>query len=142
MTKDGPIIIVEDDPDDRDLLNEIFIRIGLPNKIVFFENGDRAFEYLSNLNNKPFIIISDVDLPKMNGFELKKLIRTNELLSLKCIPFLFLTTGTNGNDVIDAYAMSVQGFFQKPNSVSELETLLRTIIQYWQKCIAPSEYIK
>ena len=116
--------------------------IGLRNKIVFFENGDLAFEYLSNINNKPFIIISDVNLPRMNGFELKKLIRTNELLSLKCIPFLFLTTGTNGNDVIDAYVMSVQGFFQKPNSVSELEALIKTIVQYWQKCIAPSEFIK
>ena len=71
MTKNGPIIIVEDDPDDRDLLNQIFISIGLRNKIVFFENGDLAFEYLSNINNKPFIIISDVNLPRMNGFELK-----------------------------------------------------------------------
>lgn len=43
---------------------------------------------------------------------------------------------------MDAYAMSVQGFFQKPNTISELEALLRTIIQYWQKCIAPSEFIK
>ena len=142
MTKDGPIIIVEDDPDDRDMLNQIFIQIGLPNEIVFFENGDLAFEYLNSINSRPFIIISDVNLPKMNGFELKKLIRTNELLSLKCIPFLFLTTGTNGNDVIDAYVMSAQGFFQKPNKISELEDLLRIIVQYWQKCIAPNQFIK
>jgi DNA-binding response OmpR family regulator len=142
MTKNGPIIIVEDDPEDRELLSQIFKKIALNNEIIFFENGDLAFEYLNNINNRPFIIISDVNLPKMNGFELKKLIRTNELLSLKCIPFLFLTTGTNGTDVIDAYAMSAQGFFQKPNSISELETLLRTIVQYWQKCIAPSEFIK
>lgn len=142
MTKDGPIIIVEDDPDDRDMLNQIFIQIGLRNEIVFFENGDLAFEYLNSINSRPFIIISDVNLPKMNGFELKKLIRTNELLSLKCIPFLFLTTGTNGNDVIDAYVMSAQGFFQKPNKISELEDLLRIIVQYWQKCIAPNQFIK
>ena len=142
MTKDGPIIIVEDDPDDRDMLNQIFIQIGLRNEIVFFENGDLAFEYLNSINSKPFIIISDVNLPKMNGFELKKLIRTNEPLSLKCIPFLFLTTGTNGNDVIDAYVMSAQGFFQKPNKISELEDLLRIIVQYWQKCIAPNQFIK
>ena len=142
MTKDGPIIIVEDDPDDRDMLNQIFIQIGLRNEIVFFENGDLAFEYLNSINSRPFIIISDVNLPKMNGFELKKLIRTNELLSLKCIPFLFLTTGTNENDVIDAYVMSAQGFFQKPNKISELEDLLRIIVQYWQKCIAPNQFIK
>lgn len=142
MTKEGPIIVIEDDSDDQEILNEIFTKIGLVNKIIFFAEGRLALEYLNNSENKPFLILSDVNMPKMDGFELRKQIHTNELLSRKCIPFLFFTTGVHKKAVFDAYNMSVQGYFQKPNSVAELEKTIRVIIAYWQRCIAPSEYLE
>ena len=141
MTKDGPIIVIEDDMDDQEIISDIFKRLEISNEIVFFADGNLALAYLNDSNNKPFLILSDVNMPKMGGFELRKQIHTNELLSRKCIPFLFFTTGVHKKAVFDAYSMSVQGYFQKPNSVQELEDMVRTIVAYWQKCIAPSEYL-
>jgi len=142
MTKDGPIIIIEDDLDDQEILIDIFKKLEIGNEIVFFAEGSLALEYLNNSENKPFLILSDVNMPKMGGFELRRQIHTNEQLSRKCIPFLFFTTGVHKKAVFDAYSMSVQGYFQKPNSTGELENMIRAIIVYWKLCIAPSEYLE
>jgi CheY-like chemotaxis protein len=140
MDKDGPIIVIEDDLDDQEILVEIFHNLGYQNEIVYFIDGNEALEYLNRNDIQPFLILSDINMPKMNGFELRNKIFTNELLQTKCIPYLFFTTGANKKAVIDAYALSVQGFFTKPNSVSELESTIKKIIEYWKECIAPSQY--
>ena len=79
-------------------------------------------------------------MPKLSGFELRNKIFTNEQLQTKCIPYLFFTTGANKKSVIDAYALSVQGFFLKPNSIEALENTIKKIVEYWQECTAPSQY--
>jgi CheY-like chemotaxis protein len=140
MNKTGPIIVIEDDLDDQEIMEEIFDRLNYKNKIVYFSEGDKALEYINRTDVQPFLILSDINMPRMNGFELRNKVFTNEQLQTKCIPYLFFTTGANKKSVIDAYAMSVQGFFLKPNSVEELECTVRKIIEYWQECIAPSQY--
>ncbi|GAC1425459.1 MAG: response regulator [Flavisolibacter sp.] len=141
MNKSGPIIIIEDDLDDKEIIKEILVKLDFKNETLFFADGNLALEYLNKPNIYPFLILSDVNMPKMDGFELRKRIHTNEQLSLRCIPFLFFTTGVNKKSIIDAYTMSVQGFFQKPNSVQELESTLKSIVEYWQKCISPGSYL-
>jgi len=79
-------------------------------------------------------------MPKINGFELRNRIFTNEQLQIKCIPYLFFTTGANKKSVTEAYALSVQGFFIKPNSMQALENTIKKIVEYWRECIAPSQY--
>lgn len=140
MDKGGPIIILEDDSDDQEILKDIFDKLGYSNEIVFFHNGDEALEYLNNTDNKPFLILSDINMPKLNGFEVRNKIFTNEQLQRKCIPYLFFTTGANKKSVIDAYALSVQGFFVKSTTIQGLENTIRKIVEYWQECIAPSQY--
>lgn len=140
MNKTGPIIVIEDDIDDQDMLVTIFKNLGSTNKIKFFEDGEHALNFLNVTDEKPFLILSDINMPKVNGFELRRKIFDNERLERKCIPYLFFTTGANKKTVIDAYAMSVQGFFQKPSTIDELERTIKIIVEYWQVCIAPSEY--
>ena len=140
MNKTGPIIVIEDDIDDKELLEEIFVKLGYINKIIFFADGNEALEFLNKTEEPPFLILSDINMPKINGFELRNKVFTNEQLHIKCIPYLFFTTGATKQSVIDAYAMTVQGFFVKPNSVQDLENTIKTIVEYWQKCIAPSHY--
>jgi DNA-binding NarL/FixJ family response regulator len=79
-------------------------------------------------------------MPKINGFELRNKVHTNELLHIKCIPYLFFTTSATKEAVFEAYALSVQGFFVKPNSYDKLESTIRKIMDYWKECIAPNEY--
>ena len=140
MNKTGPIIVIEDDIDDQDVLTEIFQRLDYANKIVFFTDGNEALEFLNKSDVQPFLILSDINMPRINGFELRSKVFTNEQLQTKCIPYLFFTTGANKKAVIDAYAMSVQGFFVKPTSMNGLERTIKKIVEYWQECIAPSHY--
>jgi CheY-like chemotaxis protein len=140
MAKSGPIIVIEDDTDDQMLLQETFEALNYPNSIMFFSDGLKALDYIEKTDVKPFLILSDVNMPTINGFELRKKIHTNEALSVRCIPYLFFTSGTNKQAVQDAYALSAQGFFIKPSTVKDLENTIRKIVEYWQECFAPNQY--
>ena len=140
MNKSGPIIVIEDDADDQAMLVEIFRRLGYINEIVYFVDGNEALDYLNQTDVQPFLVLSDINMPKINGFELRNKIFTNEQLQTKCIPYLVFTTGANKKAVVDAYAMSVQGFFVKPSSVQGLENTIKKIVEYWKECIAPSQF--
>lgn len=141
MNKNGPIIVIEDDADDRDLLMEVFKELNFENEINYFKDGESALTYLINEPLEPFLILSDINMPRLNGLELKEKIQNNEDLRLKCIPYLFFTTSANQQHVIDAYSKSVQGFFVKPNSIEKLTTIIKKIVEYWQECESP-HYIK
>ena len=138
----GPIIVIEDDPDDQEFMQIAFKALACPNEIIFFSDGYNALEFIKTTDAKPFLILSDINMPKINGMELKRNIQNNEELKVKCIPYLFFTTGLNRKAVFDAYSMSAQGFFIKPASTKQLEQTLRKIIEYWTECYAPSQYIQ
>jgi CheY-like chemotaxis protein len=140
MNKNGPVVVIEDDQDDQIILEEIFKNLNYANPIVFFSDGDSALDYLNKAETIPFLILSDINMPKIDGFALRSIIHTNEQLQLKCIPYLFFTTSANKESVVNAYAMSVQGFFIKPSSFEKLESTIKKIMEYWKECIAPNEY--
>lgn len=142
MNKQGPIIVIEDDEDDKLLLTKVFEELDYPNELVFFTDGVKALEYLEDDTIYPFIILSDINLPKLNGFELRKMVHTNEGLSEKCIPYLFFSTSVDRRAVYDAYTMSVQGFFLKPATYERIKNIIRIIVEYWQECYSPAAYKK
>jgi DNA-binding NarL/FixJ family response regulator len=67
-------------------------------------------------------------------------ILAHEELRMKSVPFIFFTTTANKNFVLEAYYKSVQGFFQKPNTLEELENKIKLLIDYWKQCISPNQY--
>ena len=136
----GPIVIIEDDEDDRDILNDVFKKLNYPNELIFFVDGVAAFDFLTTSGKVPFIILSDINMPKLNGFELRTKLKSDANLSLKCIPYLFFSTALDQKAVIDAYSLSVQGFFVKQTSVSELEKTITIIMEYWKRCAAPNNF--
>ncbi len=140
INKNGPIIIIEDDADDQDILTEIFDTLNYQNKILFFSDGQEALDYITDCAEPPFLILSDINLPKLNGFALRDKLKMDEKLSNKCIPYLFFSTASNQKSVIDAYSQSVQGFFVKNSSMSELEETIRAIMEYWRRCAAPNDF--
>lgn len=138
MNKKGPIIVIEDDEDDRLFIKDVFKELNYENKIIFFENGQLALNHLMTEELEPFIILSDINMPILSGLALKEEIQKNENLRLKCIPYLFFTTSANQEHVIDAYSKSVQGFFIKPSRMDKLKAVIRKIIEYWQECESPN----
>ena len=140
MNKNGPVIIIEDDADDQEILKEIFIKLDYPNEILFFHDGEEALHFLENSDRLPFLILSDINMPRLDGFSLRRKIKNDADLQLKCIPYLFFTTAINQRAVIDAYSMSVQGFFVKENKMEELEKTISVIMEYWIRCAAPNNF--
>lgn len=140
MNKSGPIIVIEDDADDKEMMAEIFEKLQYKNEIIYFSDGNLALDYLDKTDIHPFMILSDINMPKINGFELRNKVFTNAKLQTKCIPYLFFTTGADKKSVIDAYALSVQSFFKKPGTMEGLEQTIRKIVEYWQECIAPNQF--
>jgi response regulator RpfG family c-di-GMP phosphodiesterase len=137
MNKAGPIIVVEDDEDDRGFFKDVFASLNYENEIIYFEDGESALAYLLQEPIKPFLILSDINMPRLSGMELKDRIQLNEDLRMKCIPYLFFTTTADQQHVIDAYSKSVQGFFVKPVSMESLAAVMRKIIDYWLVCESP-----
>jgi CheY-like chemotaxis protein len=142
MNKKGPVIIIEDDDDDQLILKEIFKKLNYPNKVIFFNEGEKALDFLNKVDTIPFLILSDINMPKLNGFDLRNKSKLDADLAIKCIPYLFFSTALNQQMVINAYSVSAQGFFVKDDSVQELEKTITLIMDYWLKCAAPNNFQK
>ncbi len=138
MNKNGPVIVIEDDLDDQYMLEIVFRKLGYPNKVIYFPNGQEALDYLLNTKDMPFLILSDINMPKMDGFELQNKIQMEADLQLRGIPYLFFSTASSQDMVIKAYSLSAQGFFAKPDTIPELEIIISLIMEYWKLCEAPT----
>ena len=137
MPKNGPIIIVEDDSDDSELLKDLFEELKVPNILRFFNSCLMALDYLLTTLEKPFLIISDINLPAMSGLDFLKKINESEQLRNKSVPFIFLSTTSNNDIIQQAYRMPVHGFFVKPTSVDEQKQMLKMIVDYWKHSRIP-----
>lgn len=136
-TSSLPIMIVEDDQDDIKLLTDAFINIGVKNKCICFHSAKDALEYLNGENETPLVIISDINMPYMDGLVFKTRINADERLDQKKIPFVFLTTSGSSAMVKEAFNLCVQGYFQKPTEFSELNSVARSIVEYWNRSKLP-----
>ena len=132
MPKSGPIIIIEDDLDDQEILKEVFEELKVPNLLRFFNSCIDAIDYLLTTIERPFLIISDINLPSMTGIELKQQINNNVFLRKKSIPFVFLSTTPDSHAIATAYNVWVQGYFVKPSRFSELKEMMGCILTYWK----------
>jgi CheY-like chemotaxis protein len=133
-----PILIVEDDIDDQFLLRKVLERLHVESELLFFANGREAWEYLKRTTRTPFMILCDINMPVMNGLELRAKINEDEEIRKKSIPFILLSTAARERDVALAFDLSVQGFFVKESTLNEMEDSLRTIIYYWDRCRHPN----
>lgn len=137
--KTGPIILIEDDSDDKEIFQDILKELEVHNPILWFQNCEDAFSFLISSTEQPFIIFCDVNVPGKSGIECKQLIDDNKELRKKSIPFIFFSTTLDQKTVNDAYTkMTVQGFFQKKTSYEELMKTIKLILDYWSECKHPN----
>lgn len=140
MSRRGPIISIEDDVDDQFLIKNIIEELDIKNEVIFFENGMQALMYLETTQEQPFVIICDINMPIMNGLELRDRIEKNDYLRRKSIPFIFLTTADDPRVINIAYSATIQGFFKKETNFAELKSRFRTIYDYWQASLHPNNF--
>ncbi|MCT8977395.1 response regulator [Clostridium sp. CX1] len=106
------------------------------NPVIAAGNGEEALDYLKdNKNEKPFIIILDLNMPRMNGIEFLKISKKDK--ELKKIPVIVLITSKEEQDVIKSYDLGVSGYMVKPVDYSQFTDTLRAIYMYWKLCKLP-----
>jgi CheY-like chemotaxis protein len=137
MNKNGPILVIEDDADDQETLKNIFCKIDCKNELLFFNTGASFLEYLRSDNTRPFLVISDINLPGLNGFEIREALLANSDLKFSTIPYIYFSTSSSDRNIRKAFSLMIQGYFLKPTSYKDFERLMRSIIEYWSLCEAP-----
>ena len=134
----GPILYVDDDEDNQFLFGQAVKELAIPNKIHFFLSGQTALDYLRTTDETPLLILSDLNMPGMNGTELYQEINADAHLKGKAIPFIFYTTEASPTQIKELYKQTVQGFYIKPLEFTDLKRQIMLIVSYWQACLHPS----
>lgn len=124
------IIMVDDDADDRFLVQAAFEDNDLNPNIEFFENGDSLLTFLNtNLHNLPQLILLDLNMPGKSGNDVIKSIKANN--DLKLIPIIVFSTSKTPCDVNQAYANGANSYIVKPSGYEQLKTVIKNIQDYW-----------
>jgi CheY-like chemotaxis protein len=130
MRNSKPILLVEDDDVDVMTVKRAFNDLKVTNQLVSTGNGEEALEYLkSQSNTKPGVILLDLNMPKMNGIEFLKTVKTDE--ALKKIPVVVLTTSGAEQDIAESFNLGVAGYMVKSVDYVKFVDIIRTIEMYW-----------
>lgn len=132
-----PILIAEDDADDRYLIQTAFSEIGYPEQIDFVENGIEVFSYLEDIyasNNYevkalPGFILLDLNMPKKDGREVLKEIKQHPVF--KKIPVIVFTTTKNEIEIKRCYELGANSYVIKPVSFDALLKVVANIRSFW-----------
>ncbi len=133
-----PIIVIDDDNDDLELIQQAFSELNIDNEIIVFDDGYKFLEYIKKTKDGTFFILCDINMVKLTGMELKKIIHDDDRLRIKCVPFIFLSTSSASDSIMKAYSYGVQGYFIKPNNLEKLKSVLQAMITYWSDSHHPN----
>jgi CheY-like chemotaxis protein len=127
----GPIVLVDDDEDDRYIFQEGFCKAGCTNKFSQFEDGKQFLEYLKNTPQEelPSLILLDLNMPIVDGREVLRIIKTDP--NWVKIPVVVFTTSKMDADRQKAYDLGANCFVSKPNVYSEVLEITRSIALLW-----------
>ena len=131
------ILIAEDDEDDRMFTKEAFDESLINHEIRFVNDGVELLDYLKRRNKysdpelspRPSIILLDLNMPKMDGREALREIKSDP--KLRTIPVIILTTSKAEQDIVKTYDLGVNCFITKPVSFTAFLEVTRTLGHYW-----------
>jgi CheY-like chemotaxis protein len=124
------MLLVEDDDVDAMTITRAVEDLKVTGALTRVTNGEEALEYLrSPGNEKPCLIFLDMNMPRMNGAEFLKIVKSDEML--KKIPVVVLTTSNEKRDIADSFDSGVAGYIVKPVEYEQFVQTLKTIDLYW-----------
>jgi two-component system response regulator len=131
------ILLVEDNPDDVDLTLRAFKQNNIFNKVVVARDGVEALDYLMGtgihagreVKDLPVVTLLDLKLPKMDGLEVLKQVRSNEMTRL--LPVVILTSSNEENDVISGYKLGANSYIRKPVDFTQFVDAIKSLGLYW-----------
>ncbi|HRE52113.1 MAG TPA: response regulator [Flavitalea sp.] len=125
------VFIVDDDPDDRQIILDAFLENNARMDYVFVENGEELARILSSCSDAeyPSLILLDLNMPGMLGMQVLKEIKGDPRFNH--IPVIILTTSSLSSDRMNSYDLGANCFLSKPASYSELVSLTGAIARLW-----------
>ena len=123
------ILLVEDDTIEVMKLKRAVDTLNLNHNILHASNGEEALEMLQNKNSLPNIILLDLNMPKINGLEFLKILKSES--QLRFIPTIVLTTSLNKRDVLECYKIGIAGYLLKPLKYDEYVSRIEKLLSYW-----------
>lgn len=133
----NPIWIVDDDTEDHEVITEIFSEMKCEHPLVLFSTGEQLLNRLEESHEAPFMIISDLNLPKMSGFELREGMLRTPSNKFHSVPFIFWSTTASDSQVKEAFKLRAHGFFLKERTFGLWKATLVKIIDYWTSSLMP-----
>lgn len=129
MRNSKPVLLAEDDIVDAMTVERALGDLEISNQLIHKINGEEALEYLrSDSNEKPCVILMDLNMPKMNGLEFLRLIKADE--TSKEIPVIVLTTSNEEQDIDESFKLGAAGYMVKPVDYKEFLEKIRVIDSY------------
>ena len=135
--KEKVILLIEDNPSDRDLTKRAMERNHISNTLVVTEDGQEGLDYLfaqgeysqRDKGDLPAVVLLDLNLPKLNGFEVLERIRANSLTKL--LPVVMLTTSDHEEHVAASYKLGANSYIRKPVDFEQFASAINSLGIYW-----------
>jgi two-component system, response regulator len=131
------ILLVEDNPDDEALTLRALKKNNIGNDLAVVRDGAEALEFIfctgtyanRDRNDKPQVILLDINLPKVDGLEVLRRVRAEE--SSRLLPVVILTSSTEEQDMIKGYSLGANSYVRKPVDFNEFIEAVRQLGLYW-----------
>ena len=132
-----PILLVEDNPDDVELTLRALRKNNIQNEVIVAIDGVEALDYLfgkgkyegRDRNQRPVLVLLDLKLPKLDGLEVLKHIRTDEFTKL--MPVVILTSSKEESDIVSGYELGANSYIRKPVDFGQFTEAVRQLGLYW-----------
>jgi len=136
MNKLGRILLVEDDPKDVELTLTALEEYNLANEVIVARDGEEALEYLysrgkfnTRSSGNPAVMLLDLKLPKVDGLEVLKQVKSEE--KLRMIPIVVLTSSKEEKDMVASYKLGVSAYVVKPVDFHEFVNAIKELGVFW-----------
>ena len=131
------ILLVEDSPEDVELVSHVLRREHLANNIYVAHDGEEALDFLfcrgafaaRSFDHPPKIVLLDLKLPKVNGLEVLRAIRNDP--RTEYVPVVILTSSMEQRDLVDSYKLHVNSYVQKPVDFEKFQIIVQQLGLYW-----------
>ncbi len=134
LSNNHTILIAEDDDDDFLLIQEVLEEVEFLNPIVRVKDGEELIKHLANCQKKsenlPAFIFLDLNMPRKNGLEALREIKTNE--KLRNIPVIILSTSNVSHDVLSSYDLGSNAYITKPSSYVSYVATMNKVMGFWK----------
>lgn len=146
--KDKIILLIEDNPDDEALTLRALEKNNIKNDVVVVRDGAEALDYLfgtgsyagRDLTVMPQVTLLDLKLPKVDGLEVLRQLRANELTRL--LPVVILTSSNEEQDLVNGYGLGANSYVRKPIDFGEFIDAVRQLGLYWLILNEPAPVLK